>query len=116
MTYFRAACDYYLRTISLDGALGIMKKKCQAKGYDGVNVIFVKNDELGDTFCPDFCLLPRDRYYMTVEELKTEITGLDLTPEFEDHVRNSIKESKKSGSLVFVMIYQKGSVELFISS
>ena len=122
--YFRLSCEYYLRNISLDGTTKIMKRKCIEKGYRGFNLIWVSSDEIGDSFGSNFCVFPRDRYYMTLDDLSDSIKDEDNVKYMvKGHmIYDKLKEMlsdpnyDNNKELIFLFMAECGHYHVFIQS
>ncbi len=104
MADFVAACNYFIRAVRLDGSLLLMKQKVRARGYPGVNLFYVSKAEMEDgiSFTSHGCVLPRDRWYLRLEEIPTLLESKELysNKQFWQSVARAVEESVDTGRCV----------------
>lgn len=106
--YFSESCKYYLTIVKLDGTLNMMKEKIHIKGYKGVNIIYAKTDEIGNTFTPHFHMLPKDRYYVKFDDITTVASGVDTSCPFFDQVKKDIEGHDMEKETAFLFLGECG--------
>lgn len=66
--YFTSCARYYIQSLSMN-VRRIIQKKNMTAGFKGVNIVPFRPTEIGDAITPNYAELPRDRYYMTYEDI-----------------------------------------------
>lgn len=114
--YFERCAKYYLRSIGTS-CKKIIREKNIAKGFKGVNIIPYHPEEIGDAITPNYAELPRDRYYVSYQDISSVLIGVDMEENFfTDFVAKAIENYDMQKELVFLIVGLCGHYECFISS
>lgn len=103
---FRQSCICYLNLITNNGKLDRMKNQYNER-TDELVVIFIKKDEIEKK--------RHEHYLISLDKIKTKFSQLTNINGLIETLYRYIEQSEKTNSLVFLMIYELGNIEVFVS-